>query len=155
MPLSNPTRSAEATPRDLLHWTEGKALVATGSPFDPVTLGDTSVNISQANNVYIFPGLGLGATAANATQITDRMLTAAAETLAHASPKPSTPSDGLLPPLQSLHQVSRRIAAAVAVAAGEDGVAQPLSLDDARKKIERLWWEPTYPTITSSAALRA
>ena len=104
MPLSNPTSKAEATPAEILKWSNGRALVATGSPFEPVTYDGESVMISQANNVYVFPGLGLGALIAGATRISEPMLAAAAAGVASCSPCSAlNPNAGLLPPLTDIH----------------------------------------------------
>src|SRR5262249_11674372 len=109
-PLSNPTSRAEATPADLLAWTDGRALIGTGSPFPPVTLGARTIDIAQTNNSYIFPGLGLGVLAVDAHRITDAMFTAAARTLASLSPAAHDPSAPLLPPVDQLRAVAVAIA---------------------------------------------
>jgi malate dehydrogenase (oxaloacetate-decarboxylating) len=147
MPLSNPTSRAEATPADLLDWTGGRALVATGSPFADVERNGVTHRISQSNNVYVFPGLGLGALAAGAAAITDAMLVAAAAAVADDSPCAVDPTLGILPPLDSIHATSRRIAVAVAMAAIADGVAEPCDLDVMVARVDELWWHPVYPTI--------
>jgi malate dehydrogenase (oxaloacetate-decarboxylating) len=147
MALSNPTSRAEATPQDLLDWSDGRALVATGSPFSDVERDGIGYRISQSNNVYVFPGLGLGALAAGATRVTDAMLVAAAAGVAEASPCPADPTLGILPPLDSIRATSRRIAVAVAMAAGADGVAPPLDVETATARVDELWWDPVYPTI--------
>ena len=147
MALSNPTSRAEATPSDLLEWTDGRALVATGSPFADVEHDGTTYRISQSNNVYVFPGLGLGALAAGATRITDAMLAAAAAEVAEDSPCPADPTLGILPPLGSIQATSRRIAVAVALAAAADGAAPPLDIAAARSRVDQVWWHPVYPTI--------
>ncbi len=151
MPMSNPTSSAEATPADLLAWTDGRALVATGSPFDPVPLpGGRTVRISQANNVYVFPGLGLGAITAGATTVTDDMFVAAAEALAIDNPGVDDPDSGILPSIDEIGAVSRRVAAAVARAARDGGVAPGAtgaSDDELAARIDRYFWSPRYPTL--------
>ncbi len=160
MPMSNPTSKAEAVPADLLAWTDGRALVATGSPFDPVEIADRTVTISQANNVYVFPGLGLGAIVAKAATITDAMFVAAAEALAVAAsntgPSDAGPSDaepnpdrGLLPPIDQVGAVSRAVAAAVARAACDEGTAPPATDDEIAGRIDDYWWSPDYPTIVA------
>lgn len=151
MPLSNPTSRAEATPSDLLAWTDGRALVATGSPFDPVPVDGRPFHISQANNVYVFPGLGLGVLAAGASRVTDAMLAAAAAAVAEDSPCATEPARGLLPDLADIHATSRRIAVAVALAAAADGVAAPLSADEAEQRVSDRWWEPRYPIVEASS----
>ena len=152
MPMSNPTSKAEAVPADLLAWTDGRALVATGSPFDPVEFDDRTVTISQANNVYVFPGLGLGAIVAKATTITDSMFVAAAEALAGIGDIAATapdPDAGLLPPIDEVGAVSRRVAAAVARAACDEGVAPALDDDEIAERIDDYWWSPRYPAIVA------
>ena len=98
MPLSNPTSRCEALPEDLIHWTDGRALVATGSPFPPVNYGDRVYTIAQANNALVFPGLGLGVTVARARRITDPLIAAASDAVARLSDA-ATPGSALLPPL--------------------------------------------------------
>lgn len=152
LPLSNPTSQAEATPADVLSWTDGRALVATGSPFDDVVHRGVTHAISQANNVYIFPGLGMGAVAVGANAVTDAMLFAAAETLAEASPCSAT--EGLLPPLSEVRRVSHDIAIAVGKAAIADGVAA-ISDDSAiDERVESASFEPVYSTFRPQAAIR-
>jgi malate dehydrogenase (oxaloacetate-decarboxylating) len=148
LPLSNPTNHAEALPSDLLTWTNGTALIATGSPFDPITHKGTTHHISQANNVYVFPGLGLGTLVSGATMLTDSMLLAAARAVADQSPCDQlNPNAGILPRLDDLHRVSRRIAGAVARAAIAAGVAEQLSDDEIERRIDDSWWEPIYAPI--------
>jgi malic enzyme len=139
MPLSNPTAIAEARPEDLLRWTDGRALVATGSPFPPV--GDRVVG--QANNVYIFPGLGLGAIVSEATRITDGMALAAARTLAAAVTPERFASGALYPPISSLREVSRSIAMAVAGEAIETGLARS-SASTLEADVDAAMWWPDY-----------
>ena len=148
MPLSNPTSKAEATPAEILAWSNGRALVATGSPFEPVGYNGESVVVSQANNVYVFPGLGLGALVAGATRISEQMLAAAAAGVAECSPCSAlNPNAGLLPPLADIHTASKRIAVAVAVAAGQDGSAPVIDEAEAQRRIDQRWWEPMYRPI--------
>src|SRR5215469_5803451 len=109
MPLSNPTSHSEARPADLIAWTKGRALIATGSPFDPVTYNGVSYQIAQANNALIFPGLGLGVTVCRARRVSDRMLAAAARALA-GLPDVSAPGAAVLPPVTSLRSVSAAVA---------------------------------------------
>lgn len=144
LPLSNPTSRVEAVPADIIQWTDGRALIATGSPFMPVNYQDKLHNISQCNNSYIFPGIGLGVIAVQATRVTDNMLMASSMALADCSPKLQNPDDDLLPDLNDLQKVSRIIAFKVAKAAIEDGVALPLSDELIEKSIEDNFWKPEY-----------
>lgn len=144
LPLSNPTSRVEAVPADIIQWTDGRALIATGSPFMPVNYQDKLHNISQCNNSYIFPGIGLGVIAVQATRVTDNMLMASSMALADCSPKLQHPDDDLLPDLNDLQKVSRIIAFKVAKAAIEDGVALPLSDELIEKSIEDNFWKPEY-----------
>ena len=123
-PLSNPTSHAEAVPADILAWSDGRALVATGSPFDPVEAGGRTRVIAQANNLYTFPGLGLGTIAARARAVTDPMLLAAASTLAALVPGSRLDEGALYPALAGLRQISRAIAIAVAREAQQAGLAR-------------------------------
>jgi malate dehydrogenase (oxaloacetate-decarboxylating) len=147
LPLSNPTSRAEATPADLIAWTEGRALVATGSPFPVVSYEGRTVPIAQCNNVYIFPGLGLGVLAAGARRVTDAMLMAAARALAECSPARADPRAALLPAAEDIGQVSRRIALAVGAKAQEQGVAPPTSPAELERRVAAHWWEPRYPRL--------
>lgn len=139
MPLSNPTSQIEAHPEDILRWTEGQALVATGSPFLPIELAGKTFPIAQCNNSYIFPGIGLGAIASKATRITDGMLMASAQALAE-----SAGPGQMLPSLRDVQAVSKHIAFAVGMAAQRDGVAPPLSEDALQDAIEQHFWQPIY-----------
>jgi malate dehydrogenase (oxaloacetate-decarboxylating) len=145
MPLSNPTSHSEARPTDLIAWTEGRALIATGSPFEPVAYHGVSYQIAQANNALIFPGLGLGVTVCRARRVSDGMLAAAARALADLSGA-STPGAPVLPPVTSLRTVSAAVAAAVARAAQAEGLAD-MPLEDPAGQVRRTMWEPVYPTI--------
>lgn len=142
--LSNPTSQAEAQPVDLLRWTSGKALIATGSPFAAVDMGSRHFEIAQCNNSYIFPGLGLGVISAKARRITDTMMMAASRALANTSPIVKDGSGALLPPLQDIREVSKIIALAVFKQAIEDGVAMPIPEDLMIEKIEDNFWNPEY-----------
>lgn len=144
MPLSNPTSRVEAVPADIIEWTEGRALIATGSPFMPVNYQGKLHNISQCNNSYIFPGIGLGVIAVQATRVTDNMLMASSSALAECSPKLNDPEADLLPDLNELQKVSKIIAFKVAKAAILDGVALPLSDELIAKSIEDNFWKPEY-----------
>lgn len=113
-PLSNPSKQVEAYPKDVIKWTDGKAIVATGSPFEPVVYNGVTYPIPQCNNSYIFPGIGLGVIAAKATRITDAMLIMSSEMLAESSPLANTGKGSLLPALTEIETLSKRIAFAVA-----------------------------------------
>jgi malate dehydrogenase (oxaloacetate-decarboxylating) len=147
LPLSNPTSRAEARPEELIEWTLGRALVATGSPFPDVVFEGRSLRIAQCNNAYIFPGLGLGVVATEASRITDGMLMAASRALAAQCPALSNASADLLPPLGELPRTSVEIAVAVALQAQADGVAAPCTEDDLRARIEACRWKADYPAI--------
>jgi malate dehydrogenase (oxaloacetate-decarboxylating) len=145
MPLSNPTSKAEAVPEDLIRWTDGRALVATGSPFPPVEHGGVTYRIAQANNALVFPGLGLGVTVARAARITDGMITAAAEAVAGLSDA-TTRGASLLPPVTDLRMVSAAVAIAVARAAEKEGLT-PAPLDDPVQQVHQAMWRPQYPSF--------
>ncbi len=145
-PLSNPTANSEATAEDLIRWTDGRALVATGSPFAPVNYGGRKIPIAQCNNIYIFPAMGLGVIAAGARRVTDPMMLAAARALAANSPALEDSSASLLPPLTDLRRVAAEIALAVGMQAQEDGVTANLAEDELRQRITVAQWTPTYPS---------
>ncbi|WP_144391722.1 NAD-dependent malic enzyme [Pleionea sediminis] len=144
LPLSNPTSKSEAKPENLIEWSQGKAIVATGSPFEPVNFEGESYPIAQCNNAYIFPGIGLGVLAAKASRVTNNMLMAASEALAQYSIECS--SGALLPPLKDIRQVSYSIARAVARQAMDDNVAITISDEALSEKLERNFWTPQYRT---------
>ncbi len=146
LPMSNPTELAEATPVDLLTWTGGRALVATGSPFPPVDYRGTRYAIGQANNALIFPGLGLGAIAARAAVITDGMFSAAAHAVASLVDT-TAPGAALLPEVEALRETSLAVAVAVARAARADGVAGHDLGDDPAAVITAKMWEPAYRPV--------
>ncbi|MGW6521884.1 NAD-dependent malic enzyme [Streptomyces sp. NPDC054962] len=147
-PLSNPTSHAEADPADLVRWTDGKVLVATGSPFPPVTVDGREVPVAQANNVYVFPAIGLAVTASRATRVTDRMMVAAARAVgdcaARFAPQDSEASAPLLPPLREMRDAAREIALAAAAAAVQDGVAPKATQEELRTAVEAAQWSPAY-----------
>ena len=145
-PMSNPTSRIEAIPEDIIRWTEGRALVATGSPFEPVTYQDREYPIAQSNNSYIFPGMGLGILAAGATRVSDDMFMAAAVALSESSPALTDPQGSLLPSLDDIRAVSRRIAMAVARQAQAEGLADKTSDDELERRIEQTSWESRYAT---------
>jgi malic enzyme len=149
MPLSNPTANAEATPADVLRWTNGRALVATGSPFEPVRVGGVTRQVGQANNMLVFPGVGLAAIVSRATQITDEMFRVAAATLAGLVPGDRVADGALYPPVADLRRVSRAIAIAVATQARRDGVARLAPDDDIGEAVAAAMWFPGYPDLLS------
>lgn len=144
MPLSNPTSRAEAVPEDVIRWTDGKALVATGSPFAPVVHNGRSYPIAQCNNAYIFPGIGLGVLAANASRVTDEMLMSASRALAREAPLVKEGKGALLPPLSRINEISTSIAFEVAAQAQQNGVALKTNGTKLREAIERNCWSPEY-----------
>jgi malate dehydrogenase (oxaloacetate-decarboxylating) len=146
-PLSNPTSRAEATPADLLDWTNGKAVIATGSPFDPVEYNGVTHIIAQCNNSYIFPAMGLGIRASRARRVTDSMFMAAAFALKEASPALKDPTASLLPSLTIIRDVGREIARAVAKAAIEAGVADSITEAEIDERIEETMWKPEYKSL--------
>jgi malate dehydrogenase (oxaloacetate-decarboxylating) len=142
--LSNPTRMAEATPVDLLHWTGGAAVVATGSPFPPVEFRGETRHIGQANNALIFPGVGLGAIAVGATKLPDEAFLAASRALSDVARAASGVADPILPPIHELRAVSRSVASAVGAAIVQSGCASPLTPAEIEARIAAITWEPEY-----------
>jgi malate dehydrogenase (oxaloacetate-decarboxylating) len=147
-PLSNPTSRSEATAEDLIHWTDGRALVASGSPFAPVSYNGRKITIAQCNNVHIFPAMGLGIVASGTRRVTDAMMQAAARALAANSPALKDPSASLLSPLKDSRRVARDIAVAVGLQAQKDGVAPKLTEDELRRRVFETQWTPTYTNLT-------
>jgi malate dehydrogenase (oxaloacetate-decarboxylating) len=145
-PLSNPIKQIEALPQDVMEWTDGTAIVATGSPFAPVVYHDQIYPIAQCNNSYIFPGIGLGVVAANISAITDEMLMLASTTLAEESPLANTGTGYLLPPLTDVARLSRKIAFGIAKIAQQQGLALEMSDEILESKIEKAFWKPVYRT---------
>jgi malate dehydrogenase (oxaloacetate-decarboxylating) len=143
-PLSNPTSRSEAAPADLMRWTEGRALIATGSPFPPVERNGKLTPVDQCNNSYIFPGIGLGVLAAGARRVSDSMFMAAAKALAEMSPVHRNVDDRLLPPLTEIRTVSAAVATAVARRACSEGIAEPCDPVALGSRIDALVWEPIY-----------
>jgi len=143
-PLSNPTSRVEATPNDIIRWTDGQALVATGSPFDPVTHHGQTYPIAQCNNSFIFPGIGLGVLAIKATRVSDEMLMESSRALSECSPLAINGLGALLPPLEEIHTVSKKIAFAVAKKAIEQGYALEITDEALMQKIEQYFWKPVY-----------
>jgi len=143
-PLSNPTSQAEATPADLLRWTEGRALVGTGSPFAPVEVNGKLVRIAQVNNSYIFPGLALGILVSRATRVTDGMIMAATKALASLSPARADKNAPLLPPIADSRKTSLAVAEAVFLQAVADGIAEPADEAAIGADLRAYMWEPVY-----------
>jgi malate dehydrogenase (oxaloacetate-decarboxylating) len=144
-PLSNPTARSEASPEDLLRWTAGRALVATGSPYPPVRYEGRSIPIAQCNNVFIFPAVGLGVAASGARRVTDGMMLAAARALGEHSPARADPTGSLLPALRDVRAVARAIATAVGLEAQRAGVAPETSPEELRDRVAAAQWMPEYP----------
>lgn len=144
MPLSNPTTKAEAKPEDILTWTRGKALIATGSPFPEVYYDHRLIRISQSNNAFAFPGIGLGAIVSKANYLSDDMLWAATQALRDCSPVIQNPTAPLLPKLVEATWVSKKVALAVAEQARREGLSQVDTKTDFQKLIQEAVWEPKY-----------
>jgi len=145
-PLSNPTSRSEAEPSDLLAWTEGRALIATGSPFAPVKYGGKSIEIAQCNNVFIFPAVGLGLLASQARRVTDKMILAGAKALGEQSPALHDPAASLLPSVRTIRDVAVEVAYAVALKAQEEGLAPACAPEGLRREVVESQWTPQYLT---------
>jgi malate dehydrogenase (oxaloacetate-decarboxylating) len=143
-PLSNPTSRSEATPADLLAWTDGRAVIGTGSPFPPVTRNGAPFTIDQTNNAYVFPGIGLGSIVTRASRISDGMLMAAARALAAVSPSKADRNANLLPPVRELREVSHHVALAVGRQAAAEGLAQSASGGELSARLRERMWQPVY-----------
>jgi len=146
-PLSNPTSRVEAMPADLIKWTDGRALIATGSPFDPVEHEGRTYPIAQCNNSYIFPAMGLGILGIGARRVSDGMFMIAAEALSENAPALKSAEGSLLPSLDQVRDVSRRIAYAVAAQAQSEGLADACSTQEMRDRVDAKHWEPKYPVL--------
>jgi malate dehydrogenase (oxaloacetate-decarboxylating) len=127
-----------------MDWTEGRALIGTGSPFDPVDVGGKKIAVTQTNNSYIFPGLALGILASKAKRVTDTMVKAAAEELVRHLPTQTNKQAGLLPPLSEARQIGRMIGKAVGMQAIRDGQAQVADADELERELVANIWEPVY-----------
>jgi len=147
LPLSNPTSQCEAKPADVIRWTNGRALVATGSPFPPVQFGERTFVIGQANNAFVFPGIGLGAMVAEARKVTDGMLTAAARALADDVRDDPPEGGSLFPTAARLRRVTARVAIAVVAAARDDRVGRPMKDGEIPDAVRATMWEPCYPEL--------
>lgn len=145
LPLSNPTPRAEAIPFDIVRWTNGAALIGTGSPFAPVLFGDHEVRVAQVNNVYVFPGVGLGVIAVQARGVSDEMLTAAATAIGFLAAAHG--GGALLPPITESRAVAREVALAVARTAVEQGLADRVSDDEIVALVDGSVWHPAYTAL--------
>ncbi|HYL97871.1 MAG TPA: malic enzyme-like NAD(P)-binding protein, partial [Blastocatellia bacterium] len=145
-PLSNPTALSEGIPSDLTEWTDGRALIATGSPFPPVSFDGQSRHTAQCNNVYIFPGVGLGVIASGARRVSDAMFMAAAEALSDLSPAFTDSGGPLLPEIDRVREVSRRVAIAVGVEAQKEGLAPAMEAEEWEHRVDTVMWQPRYAT---------
>ena len=143
-PLSNPSRQVEARPEQVIEWTEGEVIIATGSPFKPVEYQGKSYPVAQCNNCYIFPGIGLGVIASKAKLISDEMLMAASNALADNSPLATTGKGELLPPLTEITNLSKQIAFAVGKMAMEQSLTLEMSDEALRDRIEKHFWQAEY-----------
>lgn len=146
-PLSNPTSKSEATPEDLITWTDGRAFVATGSPFPPVIYGGQVYRTGQCNNALIFPGVGLGLLAARARSVTDGMFVAAAQALSELAPAHPLPTESLFPPMNEVRCVARHVAQAVGREAQNAGLAEIASPAELERRLDALMWEPRYEPL--------
>jgi malate dehydrogenase (oxaloacetate-decarboxylating) len=151
-PLSNPTSKSEASPDDILNWTEGRAIVATGSPFKPVAHNGRTFTIGQCNNAFIFPGVGLGVLASKAERVTQQMFVSAAVSLSKFSPMLADPFGALYPPLETVRDVSREVAFTVGIAAQHAGLAKAMSSEELKRAIEMKIWTPNYRPLIYKAS---
>lgn len=151
-PLSNPTSKSEAAPADLIKWTGGRALVATGSPFPDVEFEGRTIRTGQCNNSFIFPGVGLGVIAAGAWRVTNEMFVAAARVLAEFAPALNDPDAPLYPRLENVREVSRRVAVAVGREAQRAGLAEETTEQELESRIERKMWTPHYVPLKRTAS---
>jgi malate dehydrogenase (oxaloacetate-decarboxylating) len=151
LPLSNPTSWSEARPADLVAWTQGRALIATGSPFPEVRYGGRTIPVRQCNNAYVFPGVGMGAIASGARRVTDGMFLAAARVLSECVAGSAASDGALLPPLHEIRTVSRRIAAAVGLEAQRQGLAEELAPQEWHRTLEARRWQPRYAALRHKA----
>jgi malate dehydrogenase (oxaloacetate-decarboxylating) len=147
LPMSNPTANSEATPADVLAWTEGRALVATGSPFEPVTYAGRRIVIGQANNAFVFPGVGLGAILSEAREVTDSMFTVAADRLASVPSESDLATGSLFPSVRDLRTVTAVIAEAVIKEARDCGVGKKIPDEKIPELVASAMWKPEYPEL--------
>ena len=144
LPLSNPTSRVEATPQEVMNWSRGRAIIATGSPFAHTTFNGQSFEVSQCNNSYIFPGIGLGVLAARARGISDNMLMAASQALADISMEYEKAPGAILPPIKVIKEISKKIAYEVALQAVQDKLALPITAENLQRRLEANFWLPEY-----------
>lgn len=144
LPLSNPTSRSEAEPADVMKWTKGKALIGTGSPFDPVKINGTQIHIAQTNNSYIFPGLALGIIASKARRVSDAMIKAASLELARHAPTQKDKNASLLPPISEIRKLSRHIGESVGKQALREGLSPLENEEELSRAIDENIWEPVY-----------
>jgi malate dehydrogenase (oxaloacetate-decarboxylating) len=145
-PLSNPTERSEATPAQIDDWTEGRAVIGTGSPFPPLKRDGKAFRVDQTNNAYVYPGIGLGAIATGARRISDGMFLAAAHAVAAKSPARADPRTNLLPPLRDIREVTFYVAIAVGRQAQKEGLSRPMPDEAIAVAVRAKMWEPLYPT---------
>ena len=143
-PLSNPSKKIEATPQQLLEWTDGQAIIATGSPFEPIEYKGKTHSIPQCNNSYIFPAFGLAVIAGKLSRISDEMLIVASEVLAAAAPIVRAGEGSLLPPLTEITELSKKMAFAIVKVGQQQGVAIEISDQALTEEIEQNFWLPEY-----------
>jgi len=155
LPLSNPTDCSEAKPADLIAWTGGRALVATGSPFEPVAWEGRLIRIGQANNAFVFPGVGLGVLVAEAREVSDAMFAAAADALAAQQSAADLAEGCLFPPVSRIRAISAGIACAVVREARDSGLGRPFADEEIPRAVAEAMWEPRYPAIEPAPAPEA
>ncbi len=154
-PLSNPTSKCEAKPADLMAWTGGKALVATGSPVPAVEWNGDKIPVGQCNNVFIFPGVGLGVIASGARRVSDTMFLAAARALSSRAPIRKNPAAAIYPGVDQARSVSREVAIAVASQAVREGLAEPIPKAELVGRVDAAMWTPRYARIKYHAPVGA
>ncbi len=147
-PMSNPTSNSEARPSDILEWTDGAALVCTGSPFEPVTRGGRTIHIGQGNNVFVFPGVGLGVLVARAREVSDGMFAAAARQLAREVGEDDLACGRLFPPIGAIRRVTARVAEAVVREARDSGLGRAIPDERVGREVAEAMWTPAYPALT-------
>jgi malate dehydrogenase (oxaloacetate-decarboxylating) len=152
--MSNPTSKSEARPADLIAWTGGRALVASGSPFEPVPWEGREIAVGQGNNVFVFPGVGLGVLVSGAREVKDSFFAAAAARLAGEVRAEDLAAGRLFPPIRDLRRVTASVATAVVEAAREAGVAQAIGDEDGAQKVAEAMWEPAYLPLEPASVHR-